>query len=184
MTDSDFTIVLFGDRASMEMAHQRLQAKQTKQVWIIEAHIPRTVALKLAPRLGAVAKQELIKLGSPESRIAIQTTNVNTLHAAFRKLQEELPAEATITILCPHDRTRYMDMVLNASIDSAQREQWSLCSVPVYGYDEQNWWINREGWKRVSSAWLRQVHLSIFGEPPASQPWNPDEYEQTLAALK
>lgn len=181
---TDYTVVMFGDKASLDMAQARWKQQLTKQILILEMHIPRTVELRLAPRLGNVATQELVKQGVASTAINTKTTHTNTTHAAFRKLVGELPAEATVAVLCPHDRSRYLNMVIAAALEPAVQPRWSVCSVPVYGYQESQWWRDREGWKRVSSAWLRQFHLLVCGEPPALEAWNPDDYERTLAVAK
>jgi hypothetical protein len=181
---TDYTVVMFGDKASLDMAQQRWEQHLTKQLIILQMHIPRTVELGLAPRLGDVATQELVKAGVASDVIATHTTHTNTTHAAFRKLAAELPNDATVAVLCPHDRSRYLHLVITAALEPEVQSRWSVCSVPVYGYQESQWWRDREGWKRVSSAWLRQFHLLICGEPPAFQAWNPDEYERSLAVMK
>jgi hypothetical protein len=181
---TDLTVILFGDKASSDMACMRMKTSMTERVLILQGRIPRTVELGLAPELGDVARRELVTQGIDAQRISVCTTHAPTLPAMLRSLEEQLAGETpgSVSLLCPRDRTAWLKQVLDDVLPVPVRKRWHICPVAIYGYHADRWWLDRTGWKRVSSAWLRQWHWTLFGEPPAAAAWDPDQYAQLLAS--
>ena len=159
---TDYVVVVFGDKQSMDQAARAIKEGLAKQVWIMELRWPRIVQLGLAPTLGETVKAELLKQGVAEPQVEIVLTQAANGHAAWRAMQDKL-GNKTAAILCPHDRTRAMRWTVDSALaNPVARTQWQVRSIPVYGYEESRWWLSRYGWKRVGSNLFRLCYLGLI----------------------
>lgn len=60
------------------------------------------------------------------------------------------------------------------------RPRLRVCSFNRAGLDETNWWKSSRGIKWCVRAYLRLIHLHIFGSNRPNVTWDPDVYEAEL----
>ncbi len=178
---TDYTVVMFGDKASLDMAQKRLGTTFNKTSDYFGNAYTTHRELGLAPRLGDVATQELVNAGLLPEVIATHTTHTNTTHAAFRKLVAELPDDATVAVLCPHDRSRYLHMVITAALEPVVQSRWSFVRFLCMATKNRNGGVIAKGGNVFPQLGCVNFILFVCGEPPALQAWNPDDYERSLA---
>jgi hypothetical protein len=174
-------ILLFGDAGSLESVAHSIREGELRKAVIVELKPSRSVRIGAAPRLAAIARQELKQKGVPESAIDLITTDATSFPAAIRAVNERLEAGTVAAVPCPRHASRHVRTVIDAVLDEPNARRFYVQTVPVSGFDERRWWISRTGIKRVVSSYLRLLHLKLVGlrEVDATE-WDPDAYEIAL----
>jgi hypothetical protein len=160
--------------------HQRL----AREVVLIEDRSSRIVEAGIVPTLETILRRELVARGVPDKALTTLVVEDGAAWNGVRSLRDWLERRppARVTILCSQFEGRQSAHVVRTVLgdELAQRVRWH--ALPEPRFNGSNWWHSRQGIVEMCGAHVSLFHTYLFGEEESAPRWNPDQYEQSLAA--
>ncbi len=183
---ADAVVVVNGDRC-VEVAADLVRQGRVRSVILIESYPRRLERYGILQLRVERTRSELLARGVPESAIVVLDGQTRDGWEAARRLGRWLDSnpDRRVTVLRERFQGRYQHRIIDAVLDESAAARVSYRGLRDRRFDETDWWQSRVGIKEFLGSALDLASAVMLGQrPPATDWWNPDDYERQLAATR